>query len=352
MLMVIIGHISYTFYPYVYSALGAPWKVAIFFMVAGFYLKDAKIAEPYPFIKSKLKGLYVPALVIYAGAVLLHNVFVNIGWYPLGCSHPATGVLYTLYGIKEFVIGLIKVLIGAGSGELAMGAMWFLYVLLYSMIGLCGLNWVLSKMIQDVMKRNRIILLITFLLAIISGFLTSKYSFTVSRLSVTFTAMFLIWAGKNIQQRFNIKYDNRYCFLISVLVFAQSVMFMNVGQNLAANVFPDFLVMVVSGFSVIYILGYIGRKIQSNIVGRFLAWMGRESLYLMAFHITGFFVCNSLLVKLGIFTSDAPKGLYTYIIGDNWILLFTYIFFAIATSFAILYTYRGFKSSILKLVKK
>ena len=74
--------------------------------------------HPVPFIKWKLKSLYIPATVIYLYAVLSHNFFVNIGWYPLGGLHPATSVPFIHYGLKEIVLGCGKVLLCAGSGEL------------------------------------------------------------------------------------------------------------------------------------------------------------------------------------------------------------------------------------------
>ena len=87
------------------------------------------------------------------------------------------------------------------------------------------------------------------------------------------------------------------------------------------------------------------------MVGKFLALMGRESFYLMAFHILGFFICNSLMVKLGVFSVSQKKSLYTFIIGDNCLLLFVYVIFAVTTSFAILYSYRGIKGVVLKSYK-
>ena len=53
-----------------------PWNVAVFFIVAGYFLEWDKMVHPLPFIKGKLKTLYVPATVIYLNAIILHNLFL------------------------------------------------------------------------------------------------------------------------------------------------------------------------------------------------------------------------------------------------------------------------------------
>jgi hypothetical protein len=61
---------------------------------------------------------------------------VSIGWYPIGGEHPALGIPFSYYDIKDVVIRILKVFVAGGSGELSMGAMWFLYSLLYAFIGI------------------------------------------------------------------------------------------------------------------------------------------------------------------------------------------------------------------------
>lgn len=119
MLSIVIFHQSTSLFPeWLANLMMNPWNVAVFFIVAGYYLKWEKMIDPVPFIKGKLKSLYIPATVIYLCAVLSHNLFVNIGWYPLGGLHPATSVPFIHYGLKEIVLGCGKVLLCAGSGEL------------------------------------------------------------------------------------------------------------------------------------------------------------------------------------------------------------------------------------------
>lgn len=88
---VVMMHVVYAF-PKNYlidirALFGYFWHVPVFFVVAGFFIKESKLDRPWQFIKGKLRGLYLPALYIYLVATLLHNVFFSIGWYDSNVSY-------------------------------------------------------------------------------------------------------------------------------------------------------------------------------------------------------------------------------------------------------------------------
>lgn len=84
MLTIIVFHCTQTFLSgYASAFMGNPWNVPIFFIVGGFFLKEESLSKPLIFLKGKFKRLYLPATIIYAVCILLHNVFVIWGWYPL-----------------------------------------------------------------------------------------------------------------------------------------------------------------------------------------------------------------------------------------------------------------------------
>ena len=331
--------------------ISRPSAVAAFFIVAGFFLKEDALNHTMLFLKKKLYRLYVPATVIYAFSVLLHNLFVKIGWYPVGDLHPASGIPYNYYGLKDVGFGLAKVLAAGGSGELAMGAMWFIYTLLYAFVLLALLYWGLKRFC----KNETLFYLMSILLLMISAvscILTQIYDITISRFSTAFTAMWLIWWGMIINQKWKWTYDKWWGMAIAIILLLQCVMLQKVDVAMARNEYQDLLSLTIGTTSAIYITGFWGKKIEKTIVGNFLTLMGRESLYLMAFHIIGFFICNSLLVKLGVFNIGDEKGLYTYKFGNEPLILLAYVSFAIGISFAILYTYRFAKRLVFKIVNR
>lgn len=132
------------------QVMGSPWNVPIFFILAGFFLNIDKMAHPISFMLHKLKGLYVPATIIYLIAVLSHNLFIDFGWYSLGDLHPGNNLPFNYYGLKDIVLGCTKVIFCAGSGELAMGAMWFLYTLIYAFAFMSIIIWLIKKLCKNI----------------------------------------------------------------------------------------------------------------------------------------------------------------------------------------------------------
>lgn len=353
MLTIIIFHCSASFFPNTMSnIIGNPWNVPVFFIIGGFFLKMDSMEKPKDFVKGKLKRLYLPATIIYGLNVLLHNVYVYIGWYPLGGVHPASGKPYELYDVKQVVVGLLKVFAAGGSGELTMGAMWFLYTLLYAFIGLVIIYTFISILTKDNSKRFQWMTIMSIFLAAISCVLSQKYNITISRFSTALTAMFLIWWGMIINKKWQWKYDQWWVFIIAIIIFVHCVLMHKVRMVLAHNCYQDLPMLIVGSTAAIYIWGFIGRKIENNIIGKFLAIMGRESLYLMAFHIIGFFICNTIMVKIGFFSINDTKGLYTFNMGNNGWLLLAYVISGIVSSFTIIYTFRGLKELLLRITRK
>lgn len=353
MLTIIIFHCSASFFPNTMSnIIGNPWNVPVFFIIGGFFLKMDSMEKTKDFVKGKLRRLYLPATIIYGLNVLLHNVYVYIGWYPLGGVHPASGKPYELYDVKQVVVGLLKVFAAGGSGELTMGAMWFLYTLLYAFIGLVIIYTFISILTKDNSKRFQWMTIMSIFLAAISCVLSQKYNITISRFSTALTAMFLIWWGMIINKKWQWKYDQWWVFIIAIIIFVHCVLMHKGRMVLAHNCYQDLPMLIVGSTAAIYIWGFIGRKIENNFIGKILALMGRESLYLMAFHIIGFFICNSIMVRLGFFSVSDTKGLYTFVMGNNGWFLLTYVISGVVSSFAIIYTFRSIKKLLLKMIGK
>lgn len=347
-LSVIVFHIYCDCFPvYVDQLLGRGWNVAVFFVVAGFFIKDDDLDNSINLIKKKIKRLYIPASIIYAISVLLHNIFVSIGWYSLGEIHLGNGNPFELYGIRDVLIRLLKVLFAGGSGELVMGAMWFLYSLLYAFIGIAFLDWIIQFFIKKKEIRFYLLTIVLLKLAVISCILTQRYDFTISRICTSLTAMFLIWWGMILNQKVCWHYDNIWLFIIALVLFVQCMVLSHRVPVLALNQYQDLLHLVIGSSSLIYIWGYIGNKIQQSIVGRFFSLLGRESLYLMAFHILGFFICNSLLLWIGVFKATDAKEMYTFAIGDNFLLLIVYVSISVGVSLGLIYLWRYLRNCIL-----
>lgn len=347
MLTIIIFHCSSSCFPSpVGSLIGNPWNVPIFFIVGGFFLSPHKMVTPVTFLKGKMKRLYIPATVVYVICILLHNLFVYIGWYPIGECHPSNGLPYTYYGIKETAIGIMKVICAGGSGENVMGAMWFLYTLLYAFIAMSVIYWIICKMFHEEKARFNMMSVVMLVIAVSSCVMTQRLGFTVNRISTAMTAMFLIWWGMILYKVIMDKGDSKWTFYMALVIFIHCIIMQRSGLKLAKNDYQDLVFLTIGSTSAIFIWRYLALIIQKTPIGRFIALLGRESLYLMMFHIVGFLMCNSLLECLGVFSHNDIKGLYTYAMGDNWGILSLYVFFGVFVPLGIMYVYRRFVQCI------
>jgi hypothetical protein len=190
---------------------------------------------------------------------------------------------------------------------------------------------------------------VLLLIATVSCVLSQNYDITISRFSTSATAMFLIWFGMIINKKWRWNMDKRWGFAIALIVFLHCVVMSEGRMVLAHNKYQNLPFLIAGSTAAIYLWGYIGRKIEKSFVGRFLALLGRESLYLMAFHIVGFFICNSLMIYLNVFSMDSPKGLYTFTLGNNGWLLCIYVLFGVLTPILIINLYRYIKTSVVNV---
>lgn len=122
--------------------LGWFWHVPVFFLIGGFFLKDERLAKPTMFITRKMKSLYLLALYIYLPATLLHNIFFDLGWYSTDAVYGDKVIAE--WGMKEYALGVIKTLLCAGR-EPILGAMWFVYALLFALCGYSIIVFIVNK---------------------------------------------------------------------------------------------------------------------------------------------------------------------------------------------------------------
>lgn len=208
---VVVGHIGYSWPNTKLLPLSDIcvwlWHVPVFFMIGGFFLKDEKLQSPVTYVKRKVKGLYLPMIYIYVAILLLHNLFIKIGWYDLNVEY--YGKYVTWWGIGDFFKHLAEALLCAGREPL-LGAMWFGFVLFMALCIMSFTSWIIKKISRGWSSTTYEIArgLVFLSFAIISCTLTKLFGLTIPRFNNTFAAIWLIYIGMLLVQKARITFSN------------------------------------------------------------------------------------------------------------------------------------------------
>lgn len=294
---IVLGHIGFS-YP-TRSLINSSvlvyglWHVPVFFIVAGFFIKEEQLVQPKLWFKKKFSSLYLKILYFYIPAVLLHNVLISIGWYSLESAEPVIHEYSAFDFVKQAILAVCL-----GGREPILGAMWFVYVLFMALIGLSVISWGIKKLTNNDRQYEWMRFVVLLAMCMAAGILSNKYGLTIRRFSNTFTAMLLIYIGKVMYQKMRLSFDNGYVSIVCALI-AFEVACMLGGVALNGNVYKDILQLMVAAPAMLYLIMYIGKHIEHMRVGKVLAHVGNNSFYVMALHFVGFKLCTMALDTAG-----------------------------------------------------
>ena len=283
-------------------------------------------------------------ICIYVPVLILHNVFINIGWYDLKLEY--YGKYVTYWGITDFFKHIISALFCAGREPL-LGAMWFGFVLFMALCIISLTSWLLKKLGSKLSANKLEIIrgLLFFSLAIISCTLTKLIGFTIPRFNNTLVAIWLIYVGMLLVQKARVKFSNGLIAIFCGLIAWHSATILG-GVDLVANDFSDVISLTITSTSCLYIVCYLSRLIErvkwlSNIMSN----IGRDSLYIMGLHFLGFKVGTHLVNAMGMNASLAQLVPRT---GNNLLLMVYYVFWGVVAPLLFIYSFRVIKKVICR----
>ena len=145
--------------------------------------------------------------------------------------------------------------------------------------------------------------------------------------------MWLIYLGMLIR-RWNISFDR----LLPALIFAAVVVlftYITRGVSLNENRFDGVVILSLTSFCALYAICYLSRRLTDTKVGNLMAYIGRDSFHIMAYHLIAFKVCTMLLNLIGynpLATDSAgttatplPLDILTPDVGSNIFLWLIYL---------------------------
>ena len=167
--------------------------------------------------------------------------------------------------------------------EPIVGAMWFIYVLLFSLIGFCMVSFICRHLTHTESVYTGTRLVVFTFLQLVSCMLTKQFGLTIPRCSNVFSVMLLIFIGQQIFQKYKIQFDNGYLAIISAIFVYQGSLLMGNGMvNLNVNDYSDMMQLTIGSLASLYFLGYISKKIENYMIGIWLNYLGKESFYIMS----------------------------------------------------------------------
>ncbi len=331
---VVVGHIGSSFassplipdlHKFIYI-----WHVPVFFMIGGFFLSDDRLLNPLSFIKGKFKSLYLPMIAIYLGVSLFHNLFFDWGWYSTMVDYG--GKCVAPWTLASYLKQSFLIICLAGREPL-LGAMWFVIVLFIALCGLSVISYIAKRWSSDRLPFEILRASILFALFLIAYCLSRWDILSVPRFNNSFTAMWLIYLGMLIR-RWNISFDR----LLPALIFAAVVVlftYITRGVSLNENRFDGVVILSLTSFCALYAICYLSRRLTDTKVGNLMAYIGRDSFHIMAYHLIAFKVCTMLLNLIGynpLATDSAgttatplPLDILTPDVGSNIFLWLIYL---------------------------
>lgn len=293
-ILIVMGHIQAKFNLYfLWQRFFMLFHVAVFFMISGLTLNGEKAKNTRTFIWNKMKRIYFKALLFSVPAVLLHNFFVRIGFYypELYQGDPK----YDLYTKKEMV-KQIALTFGCAGREPILSALWFVFVLLFALIGYSVLSGILNKFIKDKKTYESVRTILIWTGLVISAFLTNHYQFTINRFSNVFAAIALIHMAYLMKQYLHIGFDNWAVLIISLIGLIQNMEYGSIRMN--ENYYGNPIFLLSSAFFGLYLICFIAKKAESFKCFNILAYCGQKSFYIMALHIAAFKFTTLILQKI------------------------------------------------------
>lgn len=348
-LAVVLGHINYE-YPTndlvpIRMLLYGLWHVSVFYVIGGFFINESKLEKPTSFIVGKIKSLYLLILYIYIPYVLLHNVFIDIGFYDIDVDYFGKSVSY--WTIGDFIKNIVLAILFAGREPL-LGPMWFVYVLFMALCVLSILSWGLRKLYDSSLIRNKEtyeIVRFSFILflTLLSYAMTNFLHLNIPRFNNVFTAVWFIYVGMLLMKRIHIKFDNGYIAIISAFI-VYHIATMTSGIAFNSNKYDDLASFTISTLCCTYIICYVCKQIESYSFSNILSYIGNNSFYIMGLQFTGFRCCTFVLNCFGY---DYNMGELTTPQISSLPLLLLYMFFGVVVPLCIIGSVRFLKRHLL-----
>lgn len=280
------------------------FHMAVFFIIAGYCYHD-DYSEDWRsvirFTKRKLKSLYVPYVSCNMILICLHNLFYKLNIYTDIPDFIESDILHASYGLispytaQDFIRHIIMTLCFVDGEQLA-GTIWFLRALFE-----VSILYVMIDFISRKCKHYRayFICVLSMIIMIIGYLLNINNIHIVTGVEQTCRYFIFFTIGVLIRSA-NIKKTMRFFTEIIFVLLAIIVLLIS-NYLLKHALIPNQnspVFYVTNGVCGGYCLMVIARNLMRSPYTEFVAYIGRNSLYIMLWHFLAFKLVTFCYIKL------------------------------------------------------
>ena len=288
-----------------YSEFVLMFHMALFFIASGYLLdpsKFASIKSLIDYVIKKIRGLWLPYFGFMTIFVVLHNLFLKIGFLTNNPMYleEYTGRYATLsypYDKIKLLKEILKAAFFRGTEQLG-GALWFFYALFLLTIGYSTIGFILNRIIRNKKYVNWIQGIISGLFLVIGYYLHIKgkklYGF-----DRFFSFYCLLFIGQMLRGTLNKIYKAFRPISVFLISLGCLICLKPFGHiDLSANNIENplyFLAASTAGWFLIYSLAIIMEEKQFEGT-RAIAYLSVHSVPIVGLHFVSFKIVSGLCI--------------------------------------------------------
>ena len=274
-ILMVIGHSGCPEYIHDFIYM---FHMPLFFFLSGLCFKDKYITHTSDFLLRRIKGLYVPFVLIALLFLLLHNPFLNLGliqgeYYELDAIYDrAKSIIFSLH--KE---------------EQLLGGFWFIPQLLYASV--------FFIFVLKLLRVKWLSLLLLIFLAVLFHYFNVTIPYTGIGFVSFYGAVFMMW-GYILKDKVHI--GSRLLLLVLFIIVVNAALLFPSDIFIdKINVFFPYMFAAIIGSIVTItcadrLLLVKNRKLQSILV-----FLGNNTLYVLTLHFLSFKLVSLFLISIG-----------------------------------------------------
>lgn len=260
------------------------FHMPLFFFVSGYCFKDKYLTDMRRFSINKVKGLYLPFIKWSLLFLVLHNVFFHLNIY--NDVYGFKGEVSQLYGYKDVVKNVAKIVLAMNETEQLLGGYWFLKELFLGSFLALGC----FKLFRNTLYGG----VLLFIIAILMSWFDVEMP-AVHIASRTFLAGFFIVMGRAYKQM-NVDADKWVIMFLAFIVVA-------IGSVWCGTSMLSYSTIQILPYSICAVLGTVmvlnlshRLSLHKNVVKRMLMFVGDHTLEVLTWHFLSFKFVSLLII--------------------------------------------------------